>query len=97
MNALKRILGTVFLGTLLSLSLLPPIQAQAATGVIQLAAQEKYISLDQAVATVRRQIDGEVISAKTRYVSDKPVHYIKVYDRGRVRTIRIDATSGRRM
>lgn len=92
-----RIPGSIILGTLISLSLLTPIEASAATGVIQLAAKEKFISLDQAVATVRRQIDGEVISAKTRYVNDKPVHYIKVYDRGRVRTIRIDATSGRRM
>lgn len=92
-----RIPGSIVLGTLISLSLLTPIEASAATGVIQLAAQEKFISLDQAVATVRRQIDGEVISAKTRYVDKKPIHYIKVYDRGRVRTIRIDASSGRRM
>lgn len=91
------IAGKILFGTLVSLSLLAPLQTRAATGVIQLAAQERFISLDQAVATVRRQIDGEVISAKTRYVDDKPVHYIKVYDRGRVRTIRIDATSGRRM
>ena len=94
---MKRVLGSFFLGMLISLPLLLPIEAQAANGVIQLAAQERFISLDQAVATVRRQIDGEVISAKTRYVNDAPVHYIKVYDRGRVRTIRIDATSGRRM
>ncbi len=94
---MKRILASILLGTLFSLSLLAPVQAQAATGVIQLAAQQKFISLDQAVATVRRQIDGEVISAKTRYVDNRPIHYIKVYDRGRVRTIRIDASSGRRM
>lgn len=94
---MKRILASFFLGTLISLSLLTPVTAQANNGVILLAAQERYISLDQAVARVRRQIDGDVISAKTRYVNKKPIHYVKVYDRGRVRTIRVDATSGRIM
>ncbi|MDH3646013.1 MAG: PepSY domain-containing protein [Gammaproteobacteria bacterium] len=94
---MKRFLVSIFLGTLMSLSLLTPLTAQAENGVIQLAAQERFISLDQAVARVRRQIDGEVISAKTRYVNDRPIHYVKVYDRGRVRTIRVDARSGRIM
>ena len=94
---MKGILGNLVLGMTLSLSLLAPPAVQAQTGVIQLAAQKRFISLDQAVARVRRQIDGDVISAKTRYVDDRPVHYIKVYDRGRVRTFRVDARSGRIM
>ncbi|MBT8136618.1 MAG: PepSY domain-containing protein [Gammaproteobacteria bacterium] len=94
---MKGFLRQIVLGLLLSLPLLAAPAVQAAPDDIRLAAQERFISLDQAVARVRRQIDGDVISAKTRYVDDRPVHYIKVYDRGRVRTFRVDARSGRIM
>lgn len=90
---MKRVACTLILAFALGLPLSSP--AQAAGGVVQLAAQERYISLDEAVARVRNRIDGEVISAKTRYENGRPVHYIKVYDRGRVRTLRVDAASGR--
>ncbi|MBT8132014.1 MAG: PepSY domain-containing protein [Gammaproteobacteria bacterium] len=94
---MKSSLAGIFVGAVLSFSLLSPGTAQAQNGLIQIAAAERFISLDQAVARVRRQIDGDVISAKTRYVDNRPVHYIKVYDRGRVRTFRVDAASGRIM
>ncbi len=92
---MKRVISTLILGLALGLPLAWSAPVQAGDGVLQLAAQERFISLDEAVSRVRRQIDGEVISAKTRYQNGRPVHYIKVYDRGRVRTIRVDAASGR--
>ena len=92
---MKRIAGILILGALLGAALVVPAHAQAGSGVIQLAAQDRFISLDEAVARVRRQVDGEVIGAKTRYENGRPVHFIKVYDRGRVRTFRVDASSGR--
>lgn len=63
-------------------------------GVRAVMVQDGCVSLDQAVAMVRRRIDGEVISAKTRIVEGRPMHYIKIYDRGRVRTVRVGC-SGR--
>ena len=54
-------------------------------------AQSK-VSLDQAVAKVLRTFGGELLKAETR----GNVHYVKVLmDNGRVRTVRVDAKSGR--
>lgn len=92
---MKRVVSTMILGLVLGLPFSGVATAQPGDGVLQLAAQDRYISLDDAVSRVRSRIDGEVISAKTRYQNGRPVHYIKVYDRGRVRTIRVDAASGR--
>ena len=92
---MKRIAGILILGALLGAGLAVPAHAQAADGVIQVAAKDQFISLDEAVARVRRQVDGEVISAKTRKENGRMIHLIKVYDRGRVRTFRVDAGSGR--
>lgn len=93
---MKRVISTLILGLTLGLSLSGAAVAQTGgSDVLQLAAQERFISLDEAVSRVRKRIDGEVISAKTRYENGRPVHYIKVYDRGRVRSIRVDASSGR--
>jgi len=50
------------------------------------------VSLDQAVAKVRRTFGGRILKAETR----GNVHYIKVVmDNGRVRTVRVDANTGR--
>ncbi len=94
---MKRVFASIILGLSLGLALPVAPAAHAADGVLRLAAADRYISLDEAVAKVRRMIDGEVISAKTRYVDDRPIHYVKVYDRGRVRTFRVDAATGRIM
>ncbi|MBT8145142.1 MAG: PepSY domain-containing protein [Gammaproteobacteria bacterium] len=91
---MKRIPGILLLALLCNAALMVPASAAPAGDVIQLA-QQRFISLDKAVERVRRMVDGEVISAKTRYDNGRPVHYIKVYDRGRVRTFRVDAASGR--
>ena len=92
---MKRIAGIVIFSALFGAGLAVPAHAQADSGVIRVAAQDRFISLDEAVARVRRQVDGEVISAKTRKENGRMVHLIKVYDRGRVRTFRVDAGSGR--
>ena len=50
------------------------------------------VSLDQAVAKVRRTFGGRILKAETR----GNVHYIKVVmDNGRVRTVRVDGNTGR--
>ncbi len=49
------------------------------------------VSLDEAVARVRRRYGGEVIKAETR----GDVHHIKILKEGRVRTVRVDARTGR--
>ena len=52
-------------------------------------------SLDQAVNMVRREYGGKVIRAESRNSGGKLVHYVKVHtDNGRVRTFKVDASSG---
>ncbi len=54
------------------------------------------MSLDAAVAMVRERFGGKVISATTTSRGGKKVHVIKVLsDEGRVRTVRVDAQTGR--
>lgn len=54
------------------------------------------MSLDAAVAMVRERIGGKVISASTTSRGGKKIHVIKVLsDQGRVRTVRVDAQTGR--
>lgn len=56
------------------------------------------VSLDQAVALVRRQTNGRIIKASTRRSNGRSVHHVRVLTRdGRVFTVRIDAASGRRL
>lgn len=59
---------------------------------------EVRVSLDQAVSMVRRSTGGRVIKANTSWSNGRPVHSIRVLlENNRVRTIRIDAVSGRRI
>lgn len=57
------------------------------------------LSLDAAVARVRReQPEAEVVGASTRERSSGPVHEVKVLTAsGKLRVIRYDAVSGRRL
>ena len=56
------------------------------------------VSLDQAVAMVRRQTSGRIIKASTRRSNGRAVHHVRVLTRdGKVFTVRIDAASGRRL
>ncbi|HEB95476.1 MAG TPA: ribosome biogenesis GTPase RsgA [Sedimenticola thiotaurini] len=57
-----------------------------------------YQSLDSAVSGVRQRSGGRVLSAETRQEEGRPVHYIRLLTPdGRVRRVRIDARSGRRL
>lgn len=52
-------------------------------------------SLDEAVAQVRAQTDGRILSAETRQINGTLVHEIRVLtSQGRVRQIHIDAGDG---
>ena len=54
------------------------------------------MSLGAAVAMVRERFGGKVISASTTSRGGKKTHVIKVLsDKGRVRTVRVDAQTGR--
>ena len=56
------------------------------------------VTLDQAVELVRNQQKGRVLSAETRRQNGDSVHVIKLLNKqGRVKQIRIDSTSGRRV
>lgn len=59
-------------------------------------AQARTMSLDAAVAMVRSRFGGKVISASTNNQRGRTVHVIKLLsEEGRVRTIRVDAQTGR--
>ncbi|RLJ16351.1 ribosome biogenesis GTPase RsgA [bacterium endosymbiont of Escarpia laminata] len=56
------------------------------------------ISLDQAVESVRRDIDGRVISAETREWEGREIYDIRILDnQGRVKRMQIDGKSGRQL
>ncbi len=59
------------------------------------AAQRGGVSLDEAVARVRRDTGGRVLSAETRENRGRATHRIKVLLRdGSVRVVNVDAQSG---
>jgi uncharacterized membrane protein YkoI len=54
------------------------------------------VSLDEAVAMVRNRYGGKVIGADTVEEHGRKVHVIKLLsDKGRVRTVKVDAESGK--
>lgn len=54
------------------------------------------VSLDEAVAMVRNRYGGKVIGADTVEEHGRTVHVIKLLsDKGRVRTVKVDAESGK--
>jgi len=54
------------------------------------------MSLDEAVAMVRNRYGGKVIGADTVEERGRKVHVIKLLsDKGRVRTVKVDAESGK--
>lgn len=98
----RRTPGTgVLLGLPLALALLlapaagqaaPPAAAQYDLPVL---AQANGVSLDQAVAQVRRRTGGRVLSAETQMSNGVPIHHIRVLTSDqRVRTIRVDGRTG---
>jgi len=62
-----------------------------------LAQGRAAISLDDAVARVRRSTEGRVIRAETRRSNGGATHVIKILtEDGRVRTFRVEAGAGKR-
>ena len=58
--------------------------------------KKRGISLDEAISRARRQENGKVLSAETVRDNGRRVHRIKILTRdGRVKHVRIDASSGR--
>lgn len=54
------------------------------------------VSLDQAVAMVRRQTGGRIIKANSTSSNGRTIHMIRVLTQdGKVFTVRVDAASGR--
>jgi len=69
--------------------------SQSEAEQIILAAQQQ-ISLDQAIAQVRKQTGGRILSANTSSKGGRKTHNIKVLmPNGVVRVIRVNAGSGR--
>lgn len=107
MSSARTLCLMVLLGVLLTPSALaaPRTSAGIPTGGWQQpdssgerALAEDRVSLDQAVAMVRRQTGGRVIKASTRRSNGRAVHHIRVLTRdGKVFTVRVDAASGRRL
>lgn len=59
-------------------------------------AEGQAMSLDAAVAMVRARFGGKIIGASTTHQRGRTVHVIKLLsDEGRVRTVRVDAQTGR--
>ncbi len=58
--------------------------------------EKRGISLDEAISRARRQESGKVLSAETVRDNGRRVHRIKILTRdGRVKRVRIDASTGR--
>jgi uncharacterized membrane protein YkoI len=78
-----------------------PVEAGAAHGhgfpayAAQRGPSSSGISLDEAVARVRRQTQGKILSAETASENGKKVYRIKVLTPdGRVKRLQIDAGTG---
>ena len=75
----------------LSLLLAAPAAAQA-------PAERGSRSLDGTVSRLRERTGGRVLSAETRQLDGRPTHFVRILTPdGKVRRIRVDARSGRRV
>lgn len=54
----------------------------------------KTVSLQQAAAKVKQSHGGKVVKAETRNRGEQQIHYIRLINNGRVKTVLIDATTG---
>jgi len=53
-------------------------------------------SLDSLVSRVRESTGGRVLSAETRRVDGRPVHFVRILtEDGKVHRLRVDAATGR--
>lgn len=84
----------MFIGLLLSPAQASPWRDDPGRPLLQLARNEG-VSLEEAVAQVRRKTGGRILSAETRSRNGVTVHRIKVLTGDqRVRIIEVDARTG---
>jgi uncharacterized membrane protein YkoI len=80
----------IFIMTMVMIMITLPLSAMPVYGM-QLAANER-VTLEQAVARVKQQTGGRILTAETQSHDNQPVHRIKVLlPDGRIRVITIDA------
>lgn len=89
-------LGVLGLSAVLAVS--PAVSAQPAANLVaptQLAASS--ISLQQAVAQVKKQYGGRVLKAESVSIKGKAGYRIRMMNDGRIREFLVDAQSGKLM
>lgn len=87
-------LGVLGLSAVLAIS--PAVSAQPAANLltpIQIAASS--ISLQQAVAQVKKQYGGRVLKAESVSIKGKAGYRIRMMNDGRIREFLVDASSGK--
>lgn len=89
-------LGALGLSALLAIS--PAVSAQpAANPVLTMQLAANSISLQQAVARVKKQYGGRVLKAEPVSVKGKAGYRIRMMNDGRIREFLVDANSGKLM
>ncbi|SEQ27272.1 Peptidase propeptide and YPEB domain-containing protein [Amphritea atlantica] len=92
--------------TLLALLMVTTAATVAAAGVDETRAEFRVesmvfaanrVSLQQAAATARQNHGGKVVKAETRNRGGRIVHFIRLINNGRVKTIMIDAETGQEL
>ncbi|MCK5897730.1 MAG: PepSY domain-containing protein [Methylococcales bacterium] len=54
------------------------------------------LTLDQAINKLTKGTQSKVLKAKTKLISEKPIHSIRILtEKGRLKRVDIDATTGR--
>ena len=94
MRALASLLLVLALGAGAAVS--PAAPAHASRPAIRLAADDAQVSLSEAIKIVKRRFgDVEVLKAETKRRGDRTEHRIRILTAGgRVREVRIDASTG---
>lgn len=91
------VMRRILLALLLALPLLGPGGASAwAQGAPPAPGEARSLSLDEAAALVRDRVGGRVVRAETRDEGSQRTYVFRVVsDDGRVRTVSVDAATGR--
>jgi uncharacterized membrane protein YkoI len=87
--------GTLLAG-LLALGSVPPATVADLPPATVAADPAKPLTLDEAAALVRQKVDGRVVRAETRGEGGDVFYEFRVVSAdGRVRTVRVDAATGK--
>ncbi|MDI3324610.1 PepSY domain-containing protein [Pontibacterium granulatum] len=86
------------LGVSAALAFSPAVSAQpAANPVTQIEVAASSVSLQQAVAQVKKQYGGRVLKAEPVSIKGKAGYRIRMMNDGRIREFLVDASSGQLM